>query len=216
MSSLKLRDYLLSIQHLFAMFGATVLVPLLTGVNPAVALVAAGVGTLIFHVCTKFQVPVFLGSSFAFIAPICTVMANHSTKAEGVRYVQGGIIIAGCVYLLFSLIAYLVGPDRIKKVFPPVVTGPVIVVIGIGLSYVAINDALGLARVFTSNGESISSSMTVNGTSVLISLFVVMVVVGVSMFTKGFFRLIPILIGMAAGYVLCMILDACGVISVMD
>lgn len=211
MTKLKPRDYLLSIQHLFAMFGATVLVPLLTGINPAVALVSAGIGTWIFHICTKFEVPVFLGSSFAFIAPICTVMANYSSKAEGVRYVQGAIMIAGALYMIFALIAFIVGPEKMKSIFPPVVTGPVIIVIGIGLSFVAINDSFSLARVFSVVDGNVVSSMTIDSTSVLISLFVVAVVVGVSMFSKGFFRLIPILIGMAAGYVLCIILDACGV-----
>ena len=212
MKNLKPKDYLLSIQHLFAMFGATVLVPLLTGINPAVALVSAGIGTFIFHICTKFEVPVFLGSSFAFIAPICTVMANYDTKADGIQYVQGGIIFAGALYLIFAICAYLLGPDKMKKIFPPVVTGPVIIVIGIGLSFVAVNDAFGLQRTFNvSDGVITGSSMTIDGKSVMISLFVVLVVIGFQIFAKGFFRLIPILIGMAAGYLLCIILSAFGV-----
>ncbi|MBQ3141788.1 MAG: uracil-xanthine permease [Clostridia bacterium] len=198
-------DYVLGVQHLFAMFGATVLVPLLTGLDPALALVSAGIGTLIFHLCTKGIVPVFVGSSFAFIAPIATIVAT-----QGIPAAQGGIVVAGLVYLVFALIAALAGPDRIKRLFPPVVTGPVIIVIGLGLSYAAVNDAFGFARVFTATDSGVTSAMTINGTSVLISLFVVLVVICVSNFMKGFFKLIPILIGIVAGYLLCVVLHLCG------
>ena len=205
-TKLKGTDYILGIQHLFAMFGATVLVPLLTGLSPAVALVTAGIGTLIFHLCTKFKVPVFVGSSFAFIAPIATVVAS-----KGIPEAQGGIIVAGLLYLIFALIAYFIGPDKIKRVFPPIVTGPVIIVIGVGLSYAAINDATGLARTFTvENGAVVGSQLTLNATNLLISLFVVVVVVCISVFMKGFFKLIPILFGIVAGYALCVILHFCG------
>jgi len=201
MQKLTGKDYLLSIQHLFAMFGATVLVPLLTGLNPAVALVTAGVGTLIFHCCTKFKVPVFLGSSFAFIAPISMIV-----NEMGIPYAQGGIIAAGFVYLIFALIAYGVGVDRIKKIFPPVVTGPVIVVIGIGLSGTAINDAL--------NNIDVSAGMTGDAWLCLgIAFFTLAVVITCMIFAKGFFKLVPILIGIAAGYILCVILDLCGVFA---
>ncbi len=193
------KDYLLGIQHLFAMFGATVLVPLLTGLSPAVALVTAGVGTLIFHCCTKFKVPVFLGSSFAFIAPISMIVNDM-----GIPYAQGGIMAAGLVYLLFALIAYVVGVDRIKKIFPPVVTGPVIVVIGIGLSGTAINDAL--------NNIDVSAGMTGDAWLCLaIAAFTLAVVIACMIFAKGFFKLVPILIGIASGYVLCVILDLFGI-----
>lgn len=200
-------DYVLGVQHLFAMFGATVLVPLLTGLNPALALVSAGIGTLIFHVCTKFKVPVFLGSSFAFIAPIATIVAT-----QGVNAAQGGIIFAGLLYLLFALIAFLIGPDRIKRIFPPVVTGPVIIVIGVGLAYAAINDAFGLLREFSvSDGGAVSSTLTFDSLSILISAFVVIVVVCVSVFMRGFFKLIPILFGIVAGYLLCVVLHLLGI-----
>ena len=138
------RDYLLSIQHLFAMFGATVLVPLITGLNPSLALFSAGIGTLIFHLCTKFKVPVFLGSSFAFLAAISSVVKPEGKIVlSNIPLVQGGIIFAGLIYLLFAIIAYFIGVNKIKKVFPPVVTGPVIIVIGINLAGAAINDATG-------------------------------------------------------------------------
>ncbi len=201
---LKGTDYVLGIQHLFAMFGATVLVPLLTGMNPALALVSAGFGTLIFHLCTKFCVPVFVGSSFAFIAPVAGIVATM-----GIQQAQGGIFFAGLLYMVFALIAYLIGPSRIKRIFPPVVTGPVIIVIGTGLAYAAVNDAFGLVRTFSAEG-GISSTLSFNGTSILISLFVVLVVAAVSVFMKGFFKLIPILFGIAAGYVLCAVLSAFG------
>ncbi|WP_349772790.1 solute carrier family 23 protein [Lacrimispora xylanisolvens] len=118
-AKLTTRDYLLSIQHLFAMFGATVLVPLLTGLNPSLALFSAGVGTLIFHCCTKFKVPVFLGSSFAFLAAVTAIIRPEGTVIpENVPLVQGGIIFAGLVYLIFAYIAFIIGAEKIKKDFP--------------------------------------------------------------------------------------------------
>lgn len=197
---LKAADWLLSIQHLFAMFGATVLVPLLTGLNASTALVAAGIGTLIFHLCTKFKVPVFLGSSFAFIPAIAAVvMPAGKVVAGNVPLAQGGIIAAGLVYALLAVVVYLVGGDRVKAMFPPVVTGPVIVVIGMSLASVGINDAIGWANL----AEPLSSGTVIN---IGIALFTLAVVVGCSMFEKGFFKLVPILIGIAAGYLLCVIL----------
>jgi uracil permease len=205
MKNLKPRDYLLSIQHLFAMFGATVLVPLMTGLNPALALVTAGIGTLMFHAVTKFKVPVFLGSSFAFLAAITAIVKPEGIVVpENVPLAQGGIIAAGMVYLLFSLLAYLVGSDRMKKFFPPVVTGPVIVVIGIGLSSTAINDSTNWANL----SETLSGTTLIN---IGIALFTLAVVVIASVFAKGFFKLVPILIGIASGYLLCVILHLFGI-----
>ena len=200
------KEYLLGLQHLFAMFGATVLVPIITGLNTSVALVAAGIGTLLFHLCTKFKVPVFLGSSFAFMTALAAAV---STK--GIPYAQGGIIVAGIVYLVFSLIALLVGSEKIKDIFPPVVTGPVIVVIGIGLADVAIKDAFNLSA----SAEALAAFQTVGFNSqTLLSLgiaaFTLFVVIACQMFAKGFFKLVPILIGLAAGYLLCLILNFFG------
>lgn len=201
MNKLKTKDYLLSVQHLFAMFGATVLVPLLTGLNPSLALFSAGAGTLIFHFCTKLQVPVFLGSSFAFLPAIsAVVMHDGKVNADQIPYAQGGVIFAGLIYIAFAVIVYFVGADTMKKLFPPVVTGPVIVVIGIGLSSTAIKDALGDA--------SFASTMTMNHfKNILIALFTLAVVVVCTIFAKGFFKIVPILIGIAAGYLLCVILS---------
>ena len=195
----------LSLQHLFAMFGATVLVPLMTGLNPAMALVAAGLGTLLFHLVTKGIVPVFLGSSFAFIAAVgAVIIKDGKVIPENVPLAQGGIVVAGLLYLVFALLAYLVGPAKIKKFFPPVVTGPVIIVIGIGLSSVAINDSISWADL--SAGISAQTGM-----SILIALFTLTAVIVSSVFTKGFFKLVPILIGLAAGYLFCVILHLFGV-----
>lgn len=205
MKNLTARDYLLSVQHLFAMFGATVLVPLLTGLNPSLALFSAGVGTLIFHLCTKCKVPVFLGSSFAFLAALISLIRPEGTVIpENIPVAQGGIIFAGLVYLLFAFIAYLVGVDRIKRIFPPVVTGPVIVVIGINLASTAISDATG--GVDLSQGLGGAGSL-----NLAIALFTLFVVILCSIFAKGFFKLVPILIGIAAGYLLCTILHICGI-----
>lgn len=130
------RHLILGLQHTVAMFGATVLVPLLTGLNPSVALFTAGVGTLVFHLVTGRMVPVFLGSSFAFIAPILAAKeAGFSLSAIG-----GGIAAAGLVYVLFALLVLLIGSERVRQVFP-VVTGPVIVVIGLTLAPVAVEMA---------------------------------------------------------------------------
>ncbi len=208
LKQLKPRDYLLSVQHLFAMFGATVLVPLITGLNPSTALLSAGIGTLLFHLCTKGKVPVFLGSSFAFLAAISVYGADGKIDFSRIPKVQGGIIAAGVVYLIFALIAYLVGSDNIKKVFPPVVTGPVIVVIGIQLSSTAITDC--------GFGGSLPENLTMNSEYALnfgIAFFTLAVVVACSIFAKGFFKLVPILIGLASGYLLCVILCAAGVLD---
>ena len=198
------RDYLLSIQHLFAMFGATVLVPLITGLNPSLALFSAGVGTLIFHLCTGFKVPVFLGSSFAFLAALTAVIKPEgSIVVSNVPLAQGGLIAAGFVYLIFAAIAYFIGAEKIKKVFPPVVTGPVIVVIGINLAGTAITDAtggLGLANGFT-------PLVAIN---LAIAAFTLLIVILCSIFAKGFFKLVPILIGIVFGYILCVILSGFG------
>ena len=126
----------LGMQHVLAMFGATVLVPFLTGLNPSIALICAGVGTLIFHSVTKGIVPVFLGSSFAFIGATALVF-----KEQGVAILKGGIISAGLVYVIMSFIVLKFGVEKIKSFFPPVVVGPIIMVIGLRLSPVALSMA---------------------------------------------------------------------------
>lgn len=196
MEKLTGKDMALGVQHLFAMFGATILVPLLTGLNPSTALVSAGIGTLIFHLCTKFKVPVFQGSSFAYLGAIAAIVGSY-----GIEYAQGGIIFAGLIYLIIALAAYLAGPDRIKKVFPPVVTGPVIVVIGLSLVSVGVGDATNTALT----GSSLLS--------LGIALFTMIVVIACTIFAKGFFKLVPILIGLGVGYLFCIVLDLANVIT---
>ena len=129
---------ILSVQHVFAMFGSTVLVPALTGINPGIALLTAGIGTLIFHAVTKGIVPVFLGSSFAFIGVILTV---GQRSPELMPYATGGLIAAGVVYVIIALLVKLIGENFIHKLLPPVVTGPVIIVIGLHLAPVAVQMA---------------------------------------------------------------------------
>lgn len=169
------KKYVFSLQHFIAMFGATVLVPLLTGIDPLLALFTAGLGTLLFHTVTGFKVPVFLGSSFAFITPILIVR----DKLGDLAYSTGAIAIAGLVYLLFALLVNLVGYEKIKKLFPPVVTGSMIIIIGLSLSPVAIQWS--------------SSNW-------LISLCTLAAVIFFSAFFKGFFSMIPVLMGVLIGY----------------
>ena len=199
------KEVLLSIQHLFAMFGATVLVPILTGFSPAVALVTAGLGTLVFHLLTKCKVPVFLGSSFAFIASLKTVVMT-----EGIPYAQGGIIIAGCIYCLMSIVVYFVGADAVKKILPAEVTGPIIIVIAMGLASVAIDHAF---DSFIKDPPGGADFFTFNPISMSIALFTFVVIIVGMIFARGFFKIVPILIGLVCGYALSAILDACGVFN---
>ncbi|MCS7217514.1 MAG: uracil-xanthine permease family protein [Thermus sp.] len=175
------RHLILGLQHTVAMFGATVLVPLLTGLNPAVALFTAGLGTLVFHLVTGRVVPVFLGSSFAFIAPILAAKeAGFSLAAVG-----GGIAAAGLVYALFALLVRLIGSERVRWVFPPVVTGPVIVVIGLTLAPVAVQMA---------------------SKDWLLASFTFLSAVVSAVFFRGLFQMIPVLLGVGAGYLLALAL----------
>jgi uracil permease len=132
----------LGLQHTFVMFGATVLVPVLTGLDVGVTLFAAGIGTLIFHVITKFKMPVFLGSSIAFLPPIFAVAATHGGD---LAYATGAIAIAGLVYLAVSLLFTFVSTEWLHKILPPHVTGPIIILIGLLLAPVAIGNITGNA-----------------------------------------------------------------------
>lgn len=195
------KKVILSLQHVLAMFGATVLVPLITGLDPAIALLAAGCGTLLFHLCAKGKVPVFLGSSFAFMGAIIVVLnpdgldnsvlrspENWDNYLENLAYLKGAIIAAGLVYMIISVVIYFVGVERIQKLFSPIVAGPIIMVIGLKLSPVAIDGA------FYVNGEF-------SVTSMWISIIVVATMVIVSIFFKGFFKMVPILLAIIVGYI---------------
>jgi uracil permease len=175
--------YILGLQHVLAMFGATVLVPFLTGLNPSIALLTAGAGTLLFHYCTKKIVPVFLGSSFAFIGAISLVL-----KEEGIGVVKAGVIGAGLVYIAMAFIIKTYGVERVNSFFPAIVTGPTIMVIGLRLSPVA------LGMIGYSNGH-----FDIKGLA--IALLVVVSMIGISVLEKSFFRLVPILISVTLGYI---------------
>jgi uracil permease len=179
----KKTKYILGLQHVLAMFGATVLVPFLTGLNPSVALLTAGGGTLLFHMCTKKIVPVFLGSSFAFIGAISLVL-----KDEGIGAVKAGIMGAGLVYMVMALIIKVYGVEKINSFFPAIVIGPTIMVIGLRLSPVA------LGMVGYSNGHFDLKSLS-------IALVVIVTMIAVSVMEKSFFRLVPILISVTLGYI---------------
>jgi uracil permease len=176
----------LSLQHLFAMFGATVLVPILTGLNPAAALLSSGLGTLLFLLVTGGKVPNYLGSSFAFIGPIITVSATYG---KGTALL--GSILAGLLYVVVAAIVYKSGVKWLDRLLPPVVIASVIVVIGLSLAGVAVDMA---TKVTVDNVTSISL------TSIEISLFTLLVTVLAAVVLRGFFSLIPILIGVTAGY----------------
>ena len=203
----------LGIQHVFAMFGATVLVPILTGMSPAVALFCAGVGTLLFHLITGRKVPVFLGSSFAFISAIIVVAtmmsggaeAGTPEYAEGLRYACGGIIVAGLIYVIIAIVVKFVGSDVIRSLFPPIVTGPVVIIIGLMLAPTAINN-------ITGSGELEGLALWTNWIIAAITIATMFIV---SIWAKGFFKLVPILMGIGVGYAAACIFNACGV-PVMD
>ncbi len=178
---------LLGIQHLFTMFGATILVPYLTGIPVSVALFTSGVGTLIFHVVTKGKVPVYLGSSFAFIAPIISVTSYYAAQGEqalALGYATGGIMIAGLVYIAFSFLIYKVGIEKVTKVFNPLISGTMIMLIGLILAPVAIGMA--------------SSNWA-------LALVAIVTMVVVKMLLKGFVSMLPVLIGIFVGYIVAAI-----------
>ena len=195
----------LGVQHVFAMFGSTILVPLLTGLDPAVALFCAGIGTLIFHFITGRKVPVFLGSSFAFISAIIAVASMMSNNAEmgtpeyliGLRYACGGIICAGGIYIILAILVKIFGPDKIRSFFPPLINGIMIVIIGLMLAPTAIDNIMKV------NGEMITGpALWCNW---LIALVTIMTMLVISVFAKGFYRMVPILFGIAVGYVVTVI-----------
>lgn len=201
---------ILGLQHMFAMFGATVLVPMLVagyfrdacgqsisaGLTVSVTLFCAGFGTLIFHLCSKFKVPAFLGSSFAFLGGFQTV-ANLSNGIysdmnvnDKVAYACGGVVVAGLLYFVLALIIKLVGVNRVMRFLPPVVTGPIIICIGLGLAGSAIGNA------------------SQNWALALVALAVIIIF---NIWGKGMFKIIPILMGVVISYIVAVILNFAGV-----
>ncbi|WP_207459916.1 solute carrier family 23 protein [Azospirillum sp. SYSU D00513] len=177
---------LLSLQHLFAMFGANVLVPILTGLDPSVALVTSGLGTLIYLAFTKWRLPAYLGSSFAFIGPIVT-----ATQIGGVGGALIGACAAGAVYVAVALLIRAFGVRWLLRILPPIVVGPVIVVIGLGLASVAV----GMAQN-TAGGGEYSLPHFIVALLTLGSIFLYSIVL------RGFFTVVPILLGILTGYVI--------------
>ena len=172
----------LGFQHMFAMFGATVLVPLLTGLDVSTTLLCAGLGTLLFHLITKGKVPAFLGSSFAFLggfAIVAPMAADGTPNTEMLPYACFGVALAGLLYVVLSALFKVFGVKKVMRFFPPIVTGPVIICIGLTLSSSAINNC-------QSNWW--------------IALVAIVVVVAANIFGKGMIKIIPILLGVVASY----------------
>ncbi|WP_319779852.1 uracil-xanthine permease family protein [Maridesulfovibrio sp.] len=188
------KDVILGAQMLFVAFGALVLVPLLTGLDPNVALFTAGAGTLVFQVITKGKIPVFLASSFAFIAPII-----YGVQTWGIPSTLCGLAAAGLFYVVLSFLIRWRGTDVLKKILPPVVTGPVIMTIGLILAPVAVFMAVGK----TGDGSAV---LVPEDTALIVSMISLAVTVAVSLLGKGWLKLIPILCGIAAGYAVSLFL----------
>lgn len=193
---------LLGLQHMFAMFGATILVPILVngyfegeGLSIQVTLFFAGIGTLFFHICSKLKVPAFLGSSFAFLGGFATVAGldtgifKDMTMGEKLPYACGGIVVAGLLYLILALVIKLAGVKKVMRFLPPVVTGPIIICIGLSLAPSAVSNA---------------------STNWILALIALSVIIIFNIWGKGMFRIIPILLGVVIAYGAALIMNACG------
>ncbi|WP_174733861.1 solute carrier family 23 protein [Mesobacillus harenae] len=195
----------LSLQHLFAMFGATVLVPFLVGLSPGVALISSGLGTLAYLLITRGRIPAYLGSSFAFIAPIIAAKSLGGPEAAMV-----GSFLAGLVYGVVALLISKFGLKWLMRILPPIVVGPVIIVIGLGLAGTAVNMAM------YENPGAPPQDLIYSNTHFLVALATLAITVACAIFIKGFFGLIPILAGIIGGYIIAFfagIVDFSGVIA---
>ena len=189
----KPRMFILGLQHMFAMFGATVLVPALSGLDVATTLLFAGLGTLLFHLLTKGKVPAFLGSSFAFIGGYNAVR-TIGTNADGsaiynndlLAYACFGVAIAGLMYIILSTLFKIFGVKKVMRYFPPIVTGPIIIAIGLTLS---------------------SSAITNCRANWLVAVVAILIVIGFNMWGKGMAKIIPILLGVLGSYIFALIVD---------
>lgn len=194
-----LQWFFLSFQHVFAMFGATILVPMMTGFPVSVALFASGIGTLIYTVCTKRKVPVYLGSSFAYISAV--ILAVEAMGGD-ISAAQTGLILVGIIYVIVAIVIKFIGKDWIDKLLPPIVIGPMIAVIGLGLA-----------------GSAISNAGFVEGGDVapmIVAIVTFLVAALISSQAKGFLKIVPFLIAIVVGYILsiCLgIVDFSGVVS---
>ena len=192
------RMLILGLQHLFAMFGATVLVPILVQgyglpLSIQTTLLMAGLGTLLFHLCTKFKVPAFLGSSFAYLGGFSTVASMPAYDGLDpelkLAYALGGIVIAGLLYLVLALLFKVLGAKTVMRYFPPIVTGPMIIMIGLNLSGSAINNA---------------------ATCWWLALVAMAIIVVANIWGKGMVKIIPILLGVVGSYIVAVIATVCG------
>ena len=193
----------LGLQHMFAMFGATVLVPALTGLDVATTLLFAGLGTLLFHLITKKKVPAFLGSSFAFIGSMCSAFAGASTMALGYLGLIVGAALAGLVYVVLAILAKKLGTDWLNKLMPPVVIGPTVAIIGLSLAPNAVGD-------FT-NGAGGSTYV-----AMVCGLVTLLTTVLVAAYAKKMARLIPFILGILAGYACACVFFLIGEIAGCD
>lgn len=200
----RLKDSLIGAQMIFVAFGALVLVPLLTGLDSNVALFTAGVGTLLFQVITKGKVPVFLASSFAFLPPLFAAQQGQFTYPG----IMCGLAAAGILYMIISLLIRAFGVGFLHRLLPPIVTGPVIMLIGLILAPVSVHMAMGRAGDGSIWLEPQSTAMIIAG--VALGTTILMSLVG-----KGWLKLIPILCGIGAGYATSLILDATGISASM-
>lgn len=188
----------LSIQHLFSMFGSTVLVPILVGLDPGIALFSSGVGTLMYILITRHKIPAYMGSSFSFIVVMQSLM-----KTAGYPAIAQGTVAVGCVYLLVSLLVTLVGSGWIDKALPPIVVGPIVMVIGLSLAGTAAKDA-------TMNGSAYSLRYFI------VAMLTMLLTIVFNMYLRGFMSLVPILLGIVCGYLIAV---AAGIVNfqpVMD
>ena len=192
------RMLILGLQHMFAMFGATVLVPILVQdyglpLSIQTTLLFAGLGTLLFHVCTKFKVPAFLGSSFAYLGGFSTVATMPAYEGMDpelkLAYALGGIVIAGLLYLVLALLFKLLGAKKVMRYFPPIVTGPMIIMIGLNLAGTAITNAQ---------------------TCWWLALVAMAIIVVANIWGKGMIKIIPILLGVVGSYIVAVIATLCG------
>ncbi len=196
---------LLGLQHMFAMFGATILVPILVNsyfgedvLHVQVTLLCAGVGTLFFHFCSKFKVPAFLGSSFAFLGGFLTISQLNTgvfataSNTDKLAYACGGIVVAGLLYLVLALIIRILGVRKVMRFLPPVVTGPIIICIGLSLSGSAVTNA---------------------STNWLLAFIALATIIIFNIWGKGMFKIIPILMGVIVSYIAALIFNACGMVN---
>ena len=194
------RMLLLGLQHLFAMFGATVLVPILVQgyglpLSIQTTLLFAGLGTLLFHVCTKLKIPAFLGSSFAYLGGFQAMAALNAGKyatmsdSDKLAYAMGGIVVAGLLYLVLALLFKLVGAQKVMRFFPPIVTGPIIILIGLNLSGTAVSNA---------------------STCWWLALVAIAIIIVANIWGKGMVKIIPILLGVVGSYLVALVATLCG------